>query len=87
MTLRVFEADRALHFVSTSYFWRWRGVRIPLPTLLTPGVAHVIHADEGAERFSFTLMFTHKLLGRTIYQHGVFTERTEVTGQCTSHSF
>jgi hypothetical protein len=72
MRLAVFEAGRALHFLSLQYFWTLGRHRIVLPTWLTPGTAHVVHADLGAGRFRFTLSFHHRLFGRLFHQDGVF---------------
>ena len=77
MLLDVFERDRALHFVSTRYFWQFGGFRLYLPALFSPGVAHVTHADIGAGHFRFTITITHDLLGRMFHQDGVFTESGE----------
>ena len=77
MELDVYGQDRVLHFVSTRYFWTLRGVRIRLPAVLTPGVAHVIHTDEGDGLFRFTITFTHALLGTLIFQDGLFAKRGE----------
>ena len=78
MLLDVFEQDRALHFVSTRYFWQGLGARVYLPDLLSPGIAHVIHTDIGGGRFRFTIAITHPLLGLMFYQDGVFAEAGEV---------
>lgn len=78
MDLDVFEDGGKLHFRSTSFFWGCGGFRVPLPLLLTPGVAHVIHADEsrvhGAGWFRFTMTFDHPIFGRTFLQDGLFRE-------------
>lgn len=72
MRLKVFERDGRLHFVSIRYFWQCGPWRIPLPRLLTPGAAHVIHTDEGGGLFRFTMTFQHPILGETYFQDGVF---------------
>jgi hypothetical protein len=72
MRLRLFERDGAIHFASTAYcinVGRWR---LPLPHLLTPGDAHVVHRDEGNGWFRFTLSFRHRLFGETYFQQGRF---------------
>lgn len=74
MRLRLFESEGALHFVSTGYcvdIGRWR---IPVPDLLTPGEAHVIHSDEGGGWFRFTLRFRHRWFGETFFQDGLFRQ-------------
>src|SRR5262249_35838819 len=63
MRLAVYEAARALHFRSLAYFWQLGPWQVPLPDLLTPGVAHVVHTDLGHGRFRFDMTFTHALLG------------------------
>ena len=77
MRLQLQERDRALHFISTRYFWEGLGFRIWLPDLLTPGIAHVVHSDIGGGRFRFTITMTHALLGELFYQDGVFEEEGE----------
>ena len=79
MHLKVYEEGGKLHFLSTSFFWGIGEFRIPLPLLLTPGVSHVIHSDEGQTKgdgwFRFTMTFDHPILGRTFYQDGLFREK------------
>ena len=77
MVLKVFERERALHMVSQAYFLEWRGRRLYLPTLLTPGTAHVIHSDEGGGRFRFRLTIAHPLLGCLFSQDGRFADDTK----------
>jgi len=74
MRLAVYEHQAALHFRSQRYFWQIGPWQIPLPDLLTPGVAHVVHTDLGAGRFRFAMTFTHALLGVLFEQVGTFTE-------------
>ena len=74
MLLRVFEQDGALHMVSRRYFLEWRGRRLSLPDLLSPGTAHVIHSDEGGGLFRFRLTIAHRLLGTLIFQDGLFSD-------------
>jgi len=75
MWLRLGERDGALHFRSTGYFWRWRGLRLPLPGWLGPGAMHVVHSDLGAGRFRFRITVRHPWLGETFHQDGVFEEQ------------
>ena len=42
--------------------------------LLTPGAAHVVHEDQGGDRFRFTLRFAHPIAGETFFQTGVFLD-------------
>jgi hypothetical protein len=72
MRLRVFERERALHFVSVGFFWRLGRWRMALPELLTPGRMHVVHRDLGGSRFRFTISVRHILLGETFHQDGTF---------------
>ncbi|MFY3384329.1 DUF4166 domain-containing protein [Paracidovorax sp. MALMAid1276] len=74
MSLDVLEEDGALVFRSRRYFWVLGRVRIPVPTLLTPGTCSVAHADLGGGRFRFTLSMAHPWWGETFYQCGVFTD-------------
>lgn len=74
MELRVFEENRAIHFVSKRYFWDGLGHRFHLPDLLTPGRAHVSHADLGDGEFRFRITMTHPVLGETFFQEGNFRE-------------
>lgn len=74
MRLRLFERDGAMHFASVGYcidIGRWR---LPIPHLLTPGEAHVVHSDEGGGWFRFTMSFRHRLFGETYFQHGRFRQ-------------
>ncbi len=75
MTLNLYEQDRALHFVSTGFFWQAGPVRHPLPDLLSPGAAHVIHTELGGGFFRFTMAIRHKWFGETFFQDGVFSEK------------
>lgn len=72
MRLRVFERDGALHFLSNGYLWRGFGLRIALPSWLTPGRTHVVHEDLGDGYFRFALWLTHPWLGELIHQDGRF---------------
>lgn len=74
MTLIVTAEQGALHFRSTGYFLKVLGVRLPIPGLVTPGAAHVIHEDVDGAHFRFTLTFTHALAGQTFFQTGVFDD-------------
>lgn len=74
MALDLTVEDGALHFRSTGYFLELGRVRVPLPGWITPGRAHVVHADVGGGRFRFTLSFAHPLFGETIFQEGVFAD-------------
>ncbi|RYF92810.1 MAG: DUF4166 domain-containing protein [Caulobacteraceae bacterium] len=66
--------DGALHFRGRGYVWVAGPLVVPLPSLLTPGAAHVVHEDLGGGRFRFTMRFTHPWFGETIFQQGVFAD-------------
>jgi hypothetical protein len=75
MRLAVSVEQGALFFRSTAYFWRpglWplRAFALPIPLLLTPGRACVVHRDLGAGRFHFGLSFVHPLAGETFFNAG-----------------
>jgi len=72
MRLAVFEANRALHFLSLRYFWRVGARVLQLPRLLTPGTAHIVHTDLGQGNFRFTMTIHHDLFGTLFEQDGVF---------------
>jgi hypothetical protein len=74
MRLRLFEREGALHFASTGYCIDIARRRLPIPHLLTPGDAHVVHSDEGGGWFRFTLSFRHRLFGETYFQEGLFRQ-------------
>ena len=74
MCLDVGEEDGALHFRCERYVWRLGPWQIPLPRLLSPGTAHVVHEDLGEGRFRFAMSIRHRLLGLLFYQDGVFHE-------------
>jgi hypothetical protein len=81
MRLAVFEANRALHFLSIQYFWRVAGREFRLPAWLTPGTAHIVHEDLGAGDFCFSMTIHHPLLGTLFEQEGVFTREADQGGQ------
>lgn len=66
--------DGALHFRGKGYVWVLGPLVVPLPSLLTPGAAHVVHEDLGNGRFRFVLRFVHPWFGETLYQEGVFVD-------------
>lgn len=74
MVLDVFEHDGALVFQSRRYFLDLGGLRLVMPTLLSPGTCRVEHRDLGDGRFRFTLSMTHPFLGETFHQTGVFAD-------------
>lgn len=78
MPLTVYEQDSALHFVSQGYYFKLgihcahEALRIRLPSWLSPGTTHVVHADEAAGWFRFTMTVTHPVFGEVFYQTGRF---------------
>lgn len=77
MELDVFEEAGALVFQSRRYFLAWGAVRLPIPTLLTPGVCRVEHHDRGVGQFLFTLSMVHPWWGTTFHQSGLFADPKE----------
>ncbi len=77
MRMRVFAEAGSLHFLSTGYFVRLGRWRLPIPSLLSPGQTHVVHADRGNGRFSFTMTVRHPLYGESFYQDGWFHAREQ----------
>ena len=74
MTLTMEVKDDALVFRSRDYFVEFFGLRIRLPTWLTPGALTVTHAECADGRFSFTLDVVHPRFGLLIRQMGLFRE-------------
>jgi len=74
MELRIAVADAALEFHSTAYALQLAGVRIELPSWLTPGDLTVTHSDLGDGAFRFTLEIIHPRLGPILRQSAVFRE-------------
>lgn len=72
MWLALTEWQGELHFRSTGYFWECGGLRLRVPSWLTPGALHVVHADLGAGRFRFRIAVRHRFLGETFFQDGIF---------------
>jgi Domain of unknown function (DUF4166) len=74
MQLTLSVHDAALVFRSAGYFIRCLGIRFSLPAWLTPGVIEVIHREESAGQFSFSLSVTHLWAGHVIDQIAFFRE-------------
>ena len=72
MWLSVYERAGRLCFRSGDYFVELAGRRIPLPRWFGPGETLVVHGDEPAGRFRFTMTIRHRLFGETFFQDGVF---------------
>lgn len=77
MLLDVTAEESVLVFRSRQFYWRVGPVSVPIPLVVTPGVAEVRHTDLGQSRFRFTLSFDHPLFGRTVFQDGVFDDPRE----------
>jgi hypothetical protein len=74
MALALSVEQRALVFRSTEYFWRCGPLRFRIPDCLTPGRIAVIHREERAGRFSFTLLVVHPRFGEIIRQVAFFRD-------------
>ncbi len=74
MALRILVEDGALVFRSDHFLLTWFGLRLRLPTWLSPGAIMVSHADLGDGRFLFTLEVNHPRLGLLIHQAATFRE-------------
>lgn len=74
MALTVHVEQRALVIRSAEYFCRVLGRRFRIPDWLTPGRIEVVHREERAGRFSFTLTVTHRRFGITIQQVAFFRD-------------
>jgi hypothetical protein len=82
MRLAVAEEGGALHFRCSRYVCRLGRWQIPLPALLSPGAAHVVHEDLGDGSFRFAMTIRHRVFGLLFEQEGVF--RDGEAAQCAS---
>lgn len=73
MCLDLHEVDGNLEFHSSQYYWTTRFFRLRMPSLITPGNIVVKHEQIEGDNFRFTLQVDHPILGRTIYQSGIFS--------------
>ena len=71
------EVDGELQFLSTGYFWKVLGLRVPLPRRWFPGETRVVHQDHGGGRFRFLLTIHHPLFGELVHQDGMFSEQED----------
>lgn len=76
MKLNLFVREGDLHFESDGYFWQVLGVRIPFPSLLTPGKTFLRHRNNSANQFDIRIEIRHPWFGTTFTQAGVFHEVT-----------
>ena len=74
MTLKVFEENAELHFVSEDFFLRIGKWKVLLPNAFSPGTLHVTQKDEGEGNFRFTMDVTHPVFGTIATQDGVFRQ-------------
>ena len=72
MRLELRERHGDLVFTSIAYEVTLFERTYRIPDILTPGVTTVKHEQQAGDRFRFSLSVDHPLLGRTIYQDGVF---------------
>lgn len=75
VALRVAAQPDRIVFRSDHYFLRLGGVRLRLPSWLTPGALRIEHIDHGRGAFAFVLHLDHPLLGELIHQHGEFCDQ------------
>jgi hypothetical protein len=66
--------DRALVFRSRGFFCRALGREWSVPAWLCPGTVEVVHREERAGRFSFTLRVDHPRFGRVVEQVAWFAD-------------
>ncbi len=64
IALTVSSDEQALHFHSDHYFLCFGGLRLRLPSWLSPGVLTISHIDFGTDWFAFVLMLEHPLRWR-----------------------
>lgn len=74
MRLALSVEERALVFRSRGFFLRTLGREWPLPDWLCPGEVEVVHREERAGRFSFTLRVDHPRFGRVVEQVAWFAD-------------
>jgi len=74
VALTVHVEQRSLIFRSHHYFFQALGVRLRLPTWMTPGALSVTHAERADGTFSFTLDLSHAVFGALIRQYAIFRE-------------
>ncbi len=75
MALKVEAEEDALLFKSDHYFVSVLGLRLRLPSLLSPGALTIAHCDLGDGKFLFSLNLHSRLLGTLIAQDAVFRDQ------------
>ncbi len=74
MHLKIFEENTALVFESTGFFWQFKGLKVAIPNILTPGKTRVWQEAISDSQFHFNLRVIHPLLGKVFWQTGVFND-------------
>lgn len=74
MTLWLKADAKSLRFCSQDYFISLFGVRLYLPSWMTPGALTVGHHDLGDGQFDFTLDLIHPLFGELLHQRARFVD-------------
>jgi hypothetical protein len=74
MALTVHVVDAALVFRSKHYFVQLFGLRLRLPSWLTPGNLAVSHAETGDGTFTYRLEVVHPRFGALVRQTAMFRE-------------
>ena len=80
VALKLEASDKALNFLSDSYFIKLGRWRVPLPRLVWPGQLAIGHEELGGGQFLFSLELKHRLLGSVIRQDAVFNDAEIVGG-------
>lgn len=78
MSLNVSVEDGALVFRNSSFFLDLFGMRLILPSWLSPGALTVTHEEIGPRKFRFTLDIRHALFGPLIRQEAEFHDTAHV---------
>lgn len=74
MFLIPFAKDGDLHFRSDGYFWEIGKLRIPLPSMMSPGKTRLSHTNIGSDKFSIRIDIDHVIFGKMFTQEGTFEE-------------
>jgi hypothetical protein len=74
MDLDVHAADGSLVFSSRRYVWQWGRLRLTIPEWLAPGAMTIVHTQDTADEFSFTLTLDHPLFGRILTQRALYRD-------------
>jgi Domain of unknown function (DUF4166) len=74
MELTVAVETGRLVFRSRRYFLEWGRTRLVLPGWLGPGAMEIVHAQDDAAEFSFTLTVHHPWLGELVRQQALYQD-------------